>query len=310
MKGPALLALILLSGCNVIRWQQHHLEDQLHAVQLVEATRTVGDAQLAYWDGGHTGTAHRPVLFIHGFGGSAIWTWTPHAVELAHDRRVVMPDLLWFGGSEASGSDYTIDRQVAAIDGLLTVLGITELDVVGISYGGLVAHELAAAHPDRVARLVIVDSPGRVFTRADQKALLERFETDDFSKVLLPTTADGVSRLMQLAYAHPPWTPEFALEQSLDAMFRPHREQQARLLDALFSELAEGRARSGEVSAPTLIVWGREDPLFPLELGQRLAATLQAKLEIIDDAKHFPNAEHPKQFNRLLRAFLDDERAR
>ena len=301
------LLLMLLPGCNVVRWQQHRLEDQLHELQMVQSTRTIGDAQLAFWDGGRVGKAHRPVLFIHGFGGSALWTWTPQVADLARDRRVVMPDLLWFGGSRSSGSDFSLDRQVAAIDGMLTELGITAVDVVGISYGGLVASELSAAHPEHVTKLVLVDSPGRVFTLADQKALLERFATDDFSKVLLPTAADDVARLMRLAYAHPPWVPGFALDQSLEVLFVPHRREQARLLDTLWAELAEGHARSGEVKAPTLIIWGREDPLFPIEIAHRLAAAMNARLEVIEDAKHFPNAEHPEEFNRILRAFLDSE---
>jgi pimeloyl-ACP methyl ester carboxylesterase len=300
-------ALGLLCGCNVIRWKQQRLENQLHGLQMAQSTRTIGDAQIAYWDGGRLGTAHRPVLLIHGFGGSALWTWTPQAADLATDRRVVMPDLLWFGGSQSSGSDFSIDRQVKAIEGLLSALEIKEVDVVGISYGGLVANELASAHPERVGKLVLVDSPGRLYTVDDRTALLKRFETDDFNQVLLPSSGDDVTRLLKLAYAHPPWIPGFALDQTVEAMFKVHREEQARLLDALWAELAEGRVRTGEVRAPTLVIWGREDPLFPLPIGERVAAALKAKLEIIDDAKHFPNAEHPEQFNRAVRAFLDSE---
>lgn len=308
---PAVKALIvacvlaLLPACNVVRWKQQRLENELLEANLVQATRTVGDAQMAYWDGGKTGATHRPVLLIHGFGGSAVWTWTPQAVDLAADRRVLMPDLIWFGGSQSSNTDSSLDRQVAAIDGLLTSLGLTQVDVVGISYGGLVANELAAAHPERVRKLVLVDSPGRLFTLDDRAALLARFATEDFGSVLLPTDADGVSRLMNLAYARPPWIPRFALDQALDVMFKGNREHQARLLESLWAELAAGTTRTGEVKAQTLIVWGRDDELFPLAIGQRLAASLNAKIEIIEGARHFPNAEHPEDFNRILRAFLD-----
>ena len=149
----------------------------------------------------------------------------------------------------------------------------------------------------------------RPFTPEDRDALLRRFSTDDFSEVLIPSDTDGVGRLLKLAYAHPPWTPEFARRQTLEVVFGSHREEQARLLESLWSELSSGRLRSGEVRAPTLLIWGRDDPVFPVELGVRLAPVLKAQLRIIEDARHFPNAEHAAEFNRLVRAFLDAELA-
>ncbi len=297
------LVVFLLPACNLVRLQQGRLEDQLKEAGIRPATRAVGDAEVAHWEGGSG--PRRPVLLIHGFGGSALWTWAGQATALAADRRVVMPDLLWFGGSRTRATETGLDDQVAAIDGLLTALGLAQVDVVGISYGGLVAHELAAAHPDRVGRLVLVDTPGRVFTRDDQKALLARFGTDDFGTVLLPTTPEGVTRLMELAYADPPWMPGFVRGQTLEVMFLGNRAQQAGLLASLGAELAAGTSRAGRVTAETLVVWGRDDPVFPIEVGQRLAASLNAKLEVIDRARHAPHLEHPEAFDRILRAFLD-----
>jgi len=58
------------------------------------------------------------------------------------------------------------------------------------------------------------------------------------------------------------------------------------------------------------VVWGREDPVFPLAIGERLAAGLggQTRLVVIDRARHAPNLEHAKTFNDVLRTFLDAPR--
>ena len=56
--------------------------------------------------------------------------------------------------------------------------------------------------------------------------------------------------------------------------------------------------------ARPMVVWGREDPVFPLEIGERLAYGLKAPLRIVEKARHAPNLEHPEEFNRILRGFL------
>jgi pimeloyl-ACP methyl ester carboxylesterase len=54
------------------------------------------------------------------------------------------------------------------------------------------------------------------------------------------------------------------------------------------------------------VVWGRQDPVFPLEIGERLAKALGAPLRVLEKARHAPNLEHPEEFNRILRGFLSE----
>jgi len=293
---------LLLTACNVITHQQRRYESRLTAAQLKWHEADVGSWHLGYWLGGAPDGVHRPVLLVHGFGASGLWQWTEQATALAADRLVLMPDLPWFGASTCSSRDYSIDSQVRALAALLDALRLGPVDVVGISYGGVVAYELAALQPERVGRLVMVDSPGREYTRADYDALLSRFGVDDFAKVLIPTDTAGVGRLMELAYDDPPWVPELAQQQALDSLYKGRREEQAALLHALV-ELIETE-RPGEVVAPALVVWGRNDTVFPVELGERLAKRLGARLEIVEHARHFVPSERPEQVTRALRSFL------
>jgi pimeloyl-ACP methyl ester carboxylesterase len=291
---------LLLAGCNVVAWKQASIEQRMRAAGLEAATMRVGADTIHYWAGGRGPT----VVLVHGFGGSGVWLWYPQAEDLAKDHRLVVPDLLWFGDSRSDERDYTIDHQVHAVEALLDRLDAREASVVGVSYGGLVAHELASDRASAVRRLVLVDTPGRVYTREDYRLLCHRFHVEHLGRVLVPDDADGVDRLLGLAYYDPPWVPDFALRQTLTALYAPYREERVALLDGLLDNMEALKARPVTLTARTMVVWGRQDPVFPIEVGERLAASLHAPLRVLEKARHAPNLEHPEAFNGLLRSFL------
>ena len=90
----------------------------------------------------------------------------------------------------------------------------------------------------------------------------------------------------------------------LNNMFDEHRTEQAALLDDLPKNRADITPEMLEDLDDILVVWGRHDPIFPLETGERLAETLGAELYIIEDADHGPNVEHPNDFNQAVLEFL------
>jgi pimeloyl-ACP methyl ester carboxylesterase len=305
MRRLLLVAFVLailaaLTGCNVVAMQQARIEHAMRDAGLEAKDERLGADTVHYWAGGHGPT----VLLLHGFGGSAMWLWYPQVAELAKDHRVVVPDLLWFGDSRSDERDYGIDHQVRAAEALLDKLGEREADVVGVSYGGLVAHELASDRAAAVRHLVIVDSPGRAYTREDYRMLCRRMHVDHLGKVLVPNEPDGVSQLLGLAYYDPPWVPDFALQQTLQALYAPFREERVALLDALLDNMDTLKARPVTLRARPMVIWGRQDPVFPLEIGERLAGSLHAPLRVLENARHAPNLEHPDEFNRILRGFL------
>ncbi|MBL8056550.1 MAG: alpha/beta fold hydrolase [Anaerolineales bacterium] len=103
----------------------------------------------------------RTMVFIHGFGGNAT-QWKYQLQKFSDDSRVIALDLRGFGLSDKpAGARYTMDEFVADIDTALTLLGVTEPFVLlGHSFGGAVVTEYAAAHPERVARLVLIAAAG------------------------------------------------------------------------------------------------------------------------------------------------------
>ncbi len=206
---------------------------------MTAASERLGADTVHYWAGGHGPT----VLLIHGFGASATWLWYPQVEDLARDHRVILPDLLWFGDSRSDDRDFSLDHQVKMVEALLDRLGEREADVVGVSYGGLVAHELASDRAASMRHLVLVDTPGRVYTREDYRLLCRRFHVPHLGKVLVPRDPDGVETLLGIAYYDPPWVPAFALQQTLTSLYATYREERVALLDSLLGTMEVLEAR-------------------------------------------------------------------
>ena len=217
--------LAVACGCNVVALQQARIEHTMRAAGLEPKDQRLGADTVRYWSGGRGPT----VVLVHGFGGSGMWLWYPQVEDLARDHRVIVPDLLWFGESRSDARDFSIDHQVRAVEALLDHLGERETDVVGVSYGGLVAHELAS-------------------------------------------DTDGVGQLLGLAYFDPPWVPGFALEQTLTSLYPTYRDERVALLDSLLHDMDGLVARPVTLRARTMVIWGRQDPVFPLQIGERRPA--------------------------------------
>ena len=297
--------LVCLGGCNAVAWKRGRHESTFRDAGLKPSQVTLGDATVRYWSGGADGP---PVLLLHGFGASAIWQWFGQVEALAKHHRVIAPDLLWFGGSSSTRRDFSVDYQMATLVALLDHLKTGSVRVAGISYGGFVAYELAAEHPARVERLVIIDSPARTYTKADYAGLCKRYSVAHIGTVLVPTDTEGVQTLLEIAKYDPDWAPGWAKQQVLDQLYSARRKEQVALLDSLIAAADDLAGRTSRPAAPALLIWGSDDPVFPVALGRRLEKHLgpQTRLEIIGEARHAPNLEHPERVSELLLGFFGE----
>ncbi len=246
-------------------------------------------ARVRVWTGGR-GT---PVVFVHGFGTEAAFNW--HGQLPAARRRfaIVAPDLPGFGASERVVDERTIAFQVECLRDLLTHLGHDAVHLVGHSMGGWISLAFAAAYPDVVQRLVVVDAAGLKF---DPDVSMQR--------ALLPESADDVDVLMRANFQRPPRLPRFVVRDVL-RLCRRDVETRTEVLRQLAYGVEFLDERLASIVAPTLIVWGRSDPITPLAIGERLAAGIRsAELVVLDDCAHSPNIERPARFNQLMVEFL------
>ncbi len=114
-----------------------------------------------------------------------------------------------------------------------------------------------------------------------------------------------MSVLLGLAYFDPPWGPRVrAGADALTTLYSQDKHERRALLDSLLQNMDSMEARPVTLRARPMVVWGREDPVFPLAIGERLAYGLKAPLRVVEKARHAPNLEHPEEFNHILRGFL------
>jgi len=255
---------------------------------------TLPDAAVHYWRGGRGA----PVVFVHGFGTEAAVNWYQQMIACVSSFDVIAPDLPGFGGSDRIATTNCIALQVRSLAALLERLRLDRVVLVGHSMGGWISLAFAAAYPERVNRLVVVDAAG---LRFDPDMSLER--------ALLPQTIDDVRLLIRANFQRAVRLPTFVLRDLLRTA-RRDVEPRTELLQRLVYGDEHLDDRLHAITAPTLVVWGRGDTLTPPALGERIAAAIpEARLVIFDDCAHSPNVEQYERFNRLLLEFLRQPRA-
>lgn len=296
MALAALLAACSPSGVYT-RWNEFVAEQQgLGARQLA-----LPDGHLLYRDGGKG----QPVLLIHGFGGDGLVNWKPQMLDLVRDHRVIVPDLLWFGGSTASRRP-SLDAQADALAALVTRLDLHRVEVVGISYGGFVAMELVRRLPDRIGRMVIVNSPGPVYTEADFAGLLQRGGVKSAEALFVPDSAAAMRRLTALVYSDKRDAPDWVLDDFRQHYVVGHEPQLRALMQDLTGFMQRYRERfpAGTRWPQPVVVWSEGDRVFPLPIGKRLATAIGAKLIEVPGAGHNLPVDKPEAASRALRAAL------
>ena len=267
----------------------------------------VENGQLSCWVGGKG----PPLLLIQGFGASAIWQWHRQVRKLARHHTLIVPDLLYFGGSTSPKGEQSLAYQATAMLQLMDHLGHGHFSLVGISYGGFVAMRMALEHPERIDRMVINNSPGLGISEEDYHRMLKTFNVQHPREVFVPDQPDGVRRLIQIAWHRPPPLPDFAVRDAYRNLFHNQVEEKRRLLDELIAHV-NNPSFSGDnlenMKRPVLIIWGQHDRVFPLDLAYQLQQKLgrETRLEVVRKTGHAPNLERPRIFNRLVLNFLAD----
>jgi haloalkane dehalogenase len=260
--------------------------------------------RLAYLDEGQGS----PVLFIHGEPTwSFLWRKVIPPVRDA-GYRCIAPDLPGFGRSDKPVDDdwYSYDRHTETIARLVEELDLRDATIVVHDWGGPIGLRIAVEHPERFARIVILDTG--LFT--GHQPMTEAWiafrdfvaRTEDLPIGLLVRGAcqrdpgDDVIAAYEVPFPNPaskagarafprilPTSPEL-----------PGAQAGQRVLDALRSD-----------TRPKLILWADSDPVLPLETGQKFAAALGTEIDhVIADASHFLQEDAGAEIGQLIAAWL------
>ena len=254
------------------------------------------------------------LLLVHGMAGSGE-TWQRVVPELARRFTVVVPDLLGHGDSAKPRGEYSIGAHANVLRDLLVALGHQRATLVGQSLGGGVVLQLAYQYPERCERLVLVSSGGlgrevspllrglaipgveHVFPLVCSAALCDagrRVAGWIGDRLVRPAPAMAEIWRSYASLADP--DARRAFFRTLRAVVDPGG-QSVSAIDRLYLACA----------VPTLIVWGARDALIPVGHAFAAHAAIRgSRLEVFEDAGHFPHVEAPERFAGALVRFVDE----
>jgi 3-oxoadipate enol-lactonase len=244
-----------------------------------------------------SGSGDAPVLELGGSLGTTLDMWDPQVPALSATRRVIRFEHRGHGGSPVPTGPYTIDELGADVLTLLDRLDLPRVSYCGLSIGGMVGQWLAINAPERIDRLILL-----------------------CTSAYLPPAEGWHARAAAVREAG---TPEVVADAVLGRWFTPafaasHPEVVARYRAMISGIDPEGYAGCCEaiaaldlrgglpgITAPTLVVAGRQDPSIPPEHGEAIAAAIPgARIEILDPGAHLASVERAEAVTALIAEHL------
>ena len=241
-----------------------------------------------------------PLVLIMGHGMDAR-SWVFQTPEFSKEYQVIGFDNRGVGRTDAPDSPYSIAMMADDTAGLMDILGIEKAHILGVSMGGMIAQEFALKYPHRVKSLILATTAARspsegvgalasifiteegVSQETRIRKLLPNIYTDKFFE-----NSEQVQRVVDAMLANPNPQPAYAAARQGDAAAQH-----------------DTRDRLGQITAPTLVLVGKEDIVLPVKLSEELAEGIpNAELVVLEGGGHGFNFEIPDKFNQAVLDFL------
>jgi 3-oxoadipate enol-lactonase len=249
-----------------------------------------------------SGPHDAPVLLLGGSLGTTLDMWEPQVPELSGTHRVIRFEHRGHGGSPVPRGPYTIDELGADVLTMLDRLDLPRVSYCGLSIGGMVGQWLAINAPARIDRLILLCTAPRLPPASTWQERAATVRAAGTSEVV----ADAViGRWFTAAYtaSHPDIVARYrAMISGIDP------EGYAGCCEAIAT--MDLRAGLPGITAPTLVVAGRQDPSIPPEHGEAIAAAIPgARLEILDPGAHLASVERAHAVTALIAEHLAGARS-
>jgi pimeloyl-ACP methyl ester carboxylesterase len=245
------------------------------------------------------GRIGRPIVLLHGVAGHA-WMWHDVARSLSAVGRVVALDMRGHGDSQWSASaEYTTEDHVRDLAVVLEAVGKGQVDLVGLSWGGLVAAAYAVANPDRIRRLAIVDVPPS-FTQGETEVMPRPYafprheDALDWEREANPRASERMLQVMA----------RFGTRPGVGGLVRKH--------DPFFLERWPFRSddrweEMGRLQPPTLLVHAEHSLVLTADVAGQMAERIpNARLVHVPASGHLVPVENPGALANELTSFLQD----
>jgi pimeloyl-ACP methyl ester carboxylesterase len=261
-----------------------------------EKTVPVFGQTIHYWDVG----SGPVVVLVHGLGSHKETDWGHVFWPLSKKYRVVALDQIGFGQSDKPLMDYNIQTYVDFLNEFLHQLKIDKASLMGESLGGWISalYTLESGtdtHMVPVQKLVLVDAAG--------------LKQDKPIPDLNPSTLESERKLLQVVFYNSSWVTDEVVKRGLTDRIRANISYTVRSIltnPAINQERMDGQLDG--IHVPTLVAWGKQDALVPLDSGERYAKGIPgAKLVSFDNCGHVPPIEKATEFVAAATTFLDEK---
>jgi pimeloyl-ACP methyl ester carboxylesterase len=267
---------------------------------------SVNGINTRYWQMGDCGST---MILLHGGNGS-IEFWLYNIPTLAEHHQVYAFDMVGSGKSDYPDGSYSLAEQAEFLLGFMAALKIEQATLIGNSMGGGVALEFTRLYPDRVDRLVLVDSMGL----GKEISLGIRLITLPAIINLLRPGRWMIPAMLRSNFYNSKQLPPEWIEFRYSIFAIPGRNPVILRIGQSNFTLAGVRPQVyqpildslAHITQKTLIIWGEDDRIIPVKHAYIAAAGLpNNQLEIFPNCGHHPYLEYPAKFNRLVLEFLD-----
>ncbi|MGD1105859.1 MAG: alpha/beta fold hydrolase [Terracidiphilus sp.] len=234
-----------------------------------------------------------PVILIHGLGGRAEDWWNVAPVLAKAGFRVYMPDLIGFGRSQRPADfSYSVHDQAAVVLAFMDALGLKQVDLAGWSMGGWIVQLVAVEHPERVSRLILIDSVGLDIKPA--------WDTGLFT----PTSPQQLDELDALLMPNPPAVPAFMARDIL-RISRRNGWVIKRALASMMTAQDVADYLLPRLKMPVLIIWGSLDQIAPVDQAQIMHKLIpQSGLDVIPGCGHMVPLQCGAEMDRAALQFV------
>jgi len=252
-----------------------------------------------------------PILCLHGLGAN-LYSWRHFIKPFSQTHQLILVDLKGSGKSpKPAPSSYSIDEKADEIYQFIIKEDLTRLTLIGNSLGGgvalLVAIRLSENNPDRLSRLILIDSAGDKTAIPKYIKLLQ----SSFGGPLVYLTPSSIATRITLRVCY--YDRRKFTREDVIAYARPFADKNGKYAllqtsrNCIPADFDDVLARLKNIRVPTLIIWGRQDGVIPLRVGELLNRLIpHSTLAIIEDCGHIPQEEKPAETIALIEKFFEE----
>jgi pimeloyl-ACP methyl ester carboxylesterase len=267
----------------------------------------VGQISTRFWQMGDEGST---VVLVHGIGGS-VENWASNIGDLSKHHRVFALDLLGCGRTDKPSISYSVANLARFLSDFMAEQDIERASVVGHSLGGAVSLRFAIQYPEKLEKLVLMASAGlgrklapalrlctlpmagEILSRPSRKGTAQFIESCVHDpSIVTDEIADGAWQMSALPGAQ-------------DAFLAMLRDNDVNLRGVKSDTVRATVEKLGTITAPTLIIWGREDRMVPVAYAAVAERGIpNSCLTVFEACGHSPQFERAAEFNALVSEFL------